>query len=179
MKKVNDRVLRWFFGIPGVIDEQVKSEIGKLSVEALIAVFIFEVLFNIGIGTYIYFGTIKDLESFFLFIMTLHLFLVIGIIIFFTSFRLKRRGILNQEVTTKEEKRNVIKSIFNKYLTKLPMTFLLIWLLVTSLDFNGQNFMNTLLSWSSIRQALQPSVVLTIIFISIDISKVRLLKDES
>lgn len=111
--------------------------------------------------------------------MTLHLFLVIGIITFFTSFRLKRRGILNQEVTTKEGKRNVIKSIFKKYLTKLPMTFLLIWLLVTSLDFNGQNFMNTLLSWSSIRQALQPSVVLTIIFISIDISKVRLLKDES
>lgn len=111
MKKVNDRVLRWFFGIPGVIDEQVKSEIGKLSVEALIAVFIFEVLFNIGIGTYIYFGTIKDLESFFLFIMTLHLFLVIGIITFFTSFRLKRRGILNQEVTTKEGKRNVIKLI--------------------------------------------------------------------
>lgn len=179
MKKVNDRVLRWFFGIPGVIDEQVRSEIGRLSIETLIAVFIFEVLFNIGVGIYIYFSTIKDFESFFLFIMTLHLFLMIGIIVFFTSFRLQRRGVLNQEVTTKTGKRNAIKSIFNKYLTKLPMMFLLIWLLVTSLDFDGQNFMNTLLSWSSIRQALQPSVVLTIIFIIIDISKVRLLKDES
>lgn len=179
MKKVNDRLLRWFFGIPGVIDEQVKSEIGKLSVQALIAVFIFEILFNVGISIYAFSGMVKDFESLFLFTMTLHLFLLMGIITFITSFRLQRKGILNQEVATKVDKRRAIKAVFNKYLIKLPMMFLIMWLLITSLDFNGQDFVGTLLSWSSIRQALQPTIVLTIIFMIIDISKVRLMKEES
>lgn len=47
-KKWEQKLIKHFFGIAGVYDEHVELEIGKATTWAVIAVFIFEIIFNFG-----------------------------------------------------------------------------------------------------------------------------------
>lgn len=60
----NDRVIKWLFNIPGVIDEHVRDEIGKATSKAVVLVFFFEILFTLGTVLYLSLNTISDFESF-------------------------------------------------------------------------------------------------------------------
>ncbi|MDR4932768.1 DUF3278 domain-containing protein [Companilactobacillus paralimentarius] len=44
MKK-NNTVLKWFFGVRGVVDEYAKREIGRIATKIVFILFIFELLY--------------------------------------------------------------------------------------------------------------------------------------
>jgi len=96
--KISDRIIKWFFGVPGVIDGRVKLEIGRASVKALIVIFIFELIFNDVMLTIAMNGQVHDFESFFYLSTLIQVLAVLLIIALFTTFALKRRGMMSKDV---------------------------------------------------------------------------------
>lgn len=92
MKKWDEKLIKWFFGVSGTIDEHVKAEIGEVSVKALIITFIFEIVFNSGLYLYTSLVTINDFESL-LYLVTMIQFIAILLIMGgFTTLVLKKEG---------------------------------------------------------------------------------------
>ena len=173
----NERVIKWLFNIPGVIDEHVRDEIGKATSKAVVLVFFFETLFTLGSVLYVSLNTISDFESFLYFIMMIHFFLLIGILVTSIDFQLKRQGITYQEVTS-NNKCQALRDNLHKSIRSIVLFFIFGWFFSTSFDFDGQNFLKVLFSWQEIKPAISSSAVLGIILYVIGRRKIRVITDE-
>jgi len=151
--KWSDRVIKWFFGIPGIVDERIKVEIGRASTKALIGIFIFELVFTDIIFTIAMSGRISDFESFFYITTLVQIVAILSIIAMFTIIVLKHRGVISEEVSS-EGKNQAINRIRNKWLRLAPIGFIIFWLLSTSLNIENQNFFKVMFSLKEIVGAL-------------------------
>jgi len=156
--KWSDRVIKWFFGIPGVVDERIKVEIGRASTKALIGIFIFELVFTDIIFTIAMSGRISDFESFFYITTLVQIVAILSIIAMFTIIVLKHRGVISEEVSS-EGKNQAINRIRNKWLRLAPIGFIIFWLLSTSLNIENQNFFKVMFSLKEIVGALIFSII--------------------
>lgn len=138
-KKWNDRLIKWFFGIEGVVDERVKNEIGHVAVKTVIILFIFELLFNALVDWYALAGFVHDFENFFYIIMSIQFLAILLIMFLFITMALRRRGVINKEVTT-ADKSKAVKQIRNKWLRLSPILFLMYWILNSVFQFTGRIF---------------------------------------
>ncbi|KRN98700.1 DUF3278 domain-containing protein [Companilactobacillus kimchiensis] len=142
--KMSDRIIKWFFGVPGTIDEHVKAEIGEVSVKALIITFIFELVFNGSLYLYTSLVTITDFETL-LYLVTMIQFIAILLIMGgFTTIVLKKRGVTTQEVVA-DDKRIVEKRLKHKWLRIAPIIFILYWILGTLFTLEGANFFSKIM----------------------------------
>jgi len=151
--KWSNRVIKWFFGVSGVVDERVKVEIGRASTKALIGIFIFELVFNDIMFTIAMSGRITDFESFFYLTTLIQLVAVLVIIAGFTTFILRHRGVISEEVDDNGKKQAVTR-IKKKWLRLAPIGFILFWLLNTSLNIETQSFFEAMFSLKEIVGAL-------------------------
>jgi len=156
--KWSDRVIKWFFGIPGIVDERIKVEIGRASTKALIGIFIFELVFTDIIFTIAMSGRISDFESFFYITTLVQIVAILSIIAMFTIIVLKHRGVISEEVSS-EGKNQAINRIRNKWLRLAPIGFIIFWLLSTSLNIENQNFFKVMFSLNEIVGALIFSII--------------------
>ena len=156
--KWSDRVIKWFFGIPGIVDERIKVEIGRASTKALIGIFIFELVFTDIIFTIAMSGRISDFESFFYITTLVQIVAILSIIAMFTIIVLKHRGVISEEVSS-EGKNQAINRIRNKWLRLAPIGFIIFWLLSTSLNIENQNFFKVMFSLKEIVGALIFSII--------------------
>jgi len=156
--KWSDRVIKWFFGIPGVVDERIKVEIGRASTKALIGIFIFELVFTDIIFTIAMSGRISDFESFFYITTLFQIVAILSIIAMYTIIVLKHRGVISEEVSS-EGKNQAINRIRNKWLRLAPIGFIIFWLLSTSLNIENQNFFKVMFSLKEIVGALIFSII--------------------
>jgi len=149
--KWSDRFIKWFFGVPGVIDERIKVEIGRASVKSLIGIFIFELIFNDIIFTIAMSGRITDFESFFYLTTLIQILAVLTIIAAFTTFVLHHRGVISEDF---DDNKQAIIRLKHKWLRLAPIGFILFWLLNTSLNIESQSFFSTMFNLKEIVGAL-------------------------
>lgn len=157
--KWDDKVIKKFFGIPGVIDERVKNEIGRNSIRTVIVLFVFEFLFAIASFSYAAVGLVNDFENFFYIIILIQLLAVSWIAVLFSVMPLRRLGLIDQE-TTKQNKEQKIKQIRLKWLKMMPLNFLSFWIISSFLEFSKRSFLIVLFS----RQELFEALFFTIFF---------------
>lgn len=141
--KRNDRLIKWFFGISGVVDEHVRAEVGKVSTQALVMLFVFEMLFISGSYTMAAVGLVHDFESYLYIILMIQfvgLLLITGI---FTIGSLRRKGVLNKEVTDKSNAQ-AIHRLRAKWLRYALAMFLLYWVLSSFIEDPSTNIFNNL-----------------------------------
>lgn len=173
----NDRIFKWLFNIPGVIDEHVKFEIGKATSKAVVLAFLFEILFTSGTVLYVNLNTINDFESFLYFVMMIHFLLLIGILVTSIDFQLKRQGITYQEVTS-NNKQQALKDNIHKSVRTAILFFIFVWLFSTIFDVNGQSFLKILFTWHEVKLAISSSVVFGLIMYFIGRQRIQVIKDE-
>ncbi|MFC6175220.1 DUF3278 domain-containing protein [Companilactobacillus huachuanensis] len=151
--KWDDKIIKKFFGIPGIIDERVKNEIGQNSIKTIIVLFVFEFLFVIGTFIYAASGLVDDFENFFYVSTLIQLLAISWIAVFFSMIPLRRLGLIDRE-TTDKNKPQKIKQIRLKWLKMLPLDFGSFWVINSLLDFSNRNFLTVLLNHQTIIEAL-------------------------
>ena len=149
----SDLIIKHFFGIPGVIDEHVRSEIGKASVKAIVAV------------------------AFFYFMLTLHFFLLIGVITAVIGIELHKQGVIYKEVSPQNKQKSVHKLI-SKFVISLPILFLFLWIANVAFDSNGQNFWKILFTWEEIKPAVKGIITYVILMLIIGRYQIRVVRDD-
>ena len=174
--KWSDRIIKWFFGVPGVIDERIKVEIGRASIKSLIGIFIFELVFNDIIFTIAMSGRITDFESFFYLTTLIQILAVLTIIAAFTTFVLRHRGVISEDV---DDKKQAIIRLKHKWLRLTPIGFILFWLLNTSLNIESQNFFVTMLNFKGIVGALVFTVLFFPIMYFYEKGNIHVIKDDN
>ena len=177
MKKVNDRLLRWFFGIPGVIDEQVKSEIGKVSTRTVVILFIFEMLY-IGL-TYLFAsnGMISDFESYFYLTLFIQFIGIILIILGFSMLDFNRKNSVSPEVTNQKEKEKVISLLKRKYIRSTPILFFLFISLNTIFDFSNSNPFKEMLTIQRAVMSLLWSITFCLMMYFYEKGQIKIIED--
>jgi len=151
--KISNRIIKWFFGISGVVDERVRTEIGKVATKTLITFFGFEILFNFGAFILPAMGKINDFENYFYKIMMIQFVVILIIFGGFSIFVLRSRGITDNDVDSKD-KSQVINRLKHKWLKLAPVEFLIYWLATTVLNLEGHNFIISLVNFRNILGAL-------------------------
>lgn len=172
----SDQLIKHFFGIPGVIDEHVRAEIGKAAIKAIVAAGFFEIIFAIGAGVYTFVATINNFESFFYFVLTLHFFLLLGVITAIMGIELHKQGLMYKEVSP-QNKQKAVNKVIRKIIISIPILFVALWILNVAFDTNGHDFFNILFTWKEIIPALRGIVTYGILMIIIGRYQIRVIKD--
>ncbi|WP_025085408.1 DUF3278 domain-containing protein, partial [Companilactobacillus paralimentarius] len=113
MKK-NNTVLKWFFGVRGVVDEYAKREIGRIATKIVFILFIFELLY-IGL-TYFFAGSglISNFESYFYLTLFIQFIGIVLIILGYSMLSFNRKNSISSEVANQKEKDKVISLLKKK-----------------------------------------------------------------
>lgn len=175
--KINDRIIKWFFGIDGVVDERVRNEIGSAASKTLIVLFIFEIVFNAVVNWYALSGMVHNFENFFYLVMLIQFIALLVIIVFFTTVGLRNRGVINKEVTAANRGR-AIKRIRNKWLKLAPVMFILDWLLNAAFQFAGQNYFKNLFTGKEIFGALIFAIFFSTAMFWFEKGQIKVIEDE-
>lgn len=174
-KKWKQKLIKHFFGIAGIYDEHVELEVGKATTWAVIAVFIFEMIFNFGMLLLASLGAIHNFETVFYLTLAIQIIGVSAIISLVTYFRFKKSGINNKEVIA-EKKTATLDKFYRKSVSVGTGFFLFEWIFSTLFDMNGQGLWFTLFTWREIRMALLEAIIFTALITFFGRRKIKTIK---
>lgn len=175
--KWDNKVLKWFFGVPGVIDERVKNEIGHYAIKTVIILLGFETLFFL--GSFVYATEfIHDFENFFYITTIIQFFAVLWIVVLFAIRPLHRTGITDQEVT-KQSKTKYVKTLRSRWLKMIPLTFVSFWFLSSIFEFSSQSLISILFSSAELGESLLFTIFFNGAMYFWEKSHVRIIEDDS
>lgn len=177
MKK-NNTVLKWFFGVRGVVDEYAKREIGRIATKIVFILFIFELLY-IGL-TYFFAGSglISDFESYFYLTLFIQFIGIVLIILGYSMLSFNRKNSISSEVANQKEKDKVISLLKKKYMKSAPILFLLVLSINTILDFSSNNLFKEMFTIQRILGTLIWTIFFSLIMYFFEKGEINITKGE-
>lgn len=172
----DDRLIKWFYDVPGVVDENMRAEVGRLSLRALAFMFVYDLLSGLVLSLWAVRSQTTSFESLFYIALAVQIVGLFAITIFGVLIPLSRSGIFWNEVTP-EERPMVLRRLRHRWLWLAPTIFVTEWLLNSAIDYEQGNFWRLLFSWSEVYSALRFALLLGLFMYAFERRRIRVVKN--
>ena len=171
----DDRLIKWFFDVHGVVDEHIRAEVGRLSLRALALMFLYDLLSGLVLSLWAVRSKTPSFELLFYMALAVQIVGLFAITTFGVLIPSHRAGLFLNEVTP-EEQPKVLRRLQHRWLWLAPTIFVTDWLLNTAIDYEQGNFWRLLFSWSEIHSALGFALVLGFFMYAFERRRIRVVR---
>lgn len=173
----DDRLVKWFYNVPGVVDEHLRAEAGRFALRSISLVLIYDLVSVFCLSLYAYWANQVDFEMLFYVGVGIEIFGLFVILLFGALIPMNRLGVTRQEVSP-AEKPQTARKLRRRWLRLVSLIFVLEWLLNTVIDYTHGSFWRQLFSWSELRPALGFVLILGGAMYGYERWHIRTVKDE-
>lgn len=176
MKKLDQKLIKWFIGKNVFVDERIQKEVGIFATRTVFSLFVFELVFGFGISVYASNAQNADFETL-LYLATFvqsigALLLIYG----FMIIPMAKKRLLVKEVSP-EDKKEFVKGLQYSWVRIAPLEFVGFWILHSLFYFN-EGFFKILFSFNEIISALIFTVFFTFFMSLYEKMHVKIIKDD-
>ncbi|KRM87438.1 DUF3278 domain-containing protein [Lacticaseibacillus thailandensis] len=173
----NDRLIKWFFGIPGVVDEHIRAAVGRTAVWGLVSIFLFDLLSSFALSLYAVKAEQVNFEHLFYVALITQMVGLFVVVVAVVLLPLERTDIFWQEVSPAQQKQ-AVRKLRRRYAYLLPIIFIAEWLLNTAMDYDHGSFWRLMFSWRELHPALRFVIILGIVMYAYERWRIRTVKDD-